>query len=63
MSTDNRQLNPRKKDRANNTKSPRTRDGKSFPGGRTMRRNLKNLSARQNGSGKPGRTKPGSMTK
>lgn len=44
---DHRKLTPRKKNRANNTKPPRTRDGKSFPGGRTLRRTLANLSARR----------------
>ncbi len=46
--TDHRQLNARKKNRANNTKPPRTRDGQTYPGGKAMRRALANLARRQN---------------
>lgn len=63
--TDKRGLVTRKKNRANNTKPARTRDGQSFPGGRPLRRALKSLSIRQNNftdnvKGHQG-TKPGSM--
>jgi hypothetical protein len=41
-----------------------TRPGKEFPGGRTLRRNLKRLSRRQNSiPKKPGYRTPGSMKK
>jgi len=49
------------------SKPPRTRDGKNFPGGRHLRRALKNLSARQNSfvAATKGhqQTKPGSMAR
>ena len=57
--SDKRRLSPRKKDRANNTKPARTRDGATHPGGRTMRRVLATLSGRQNNALKDGRA-PGS---
>jgi len=66
---DMRGLNPNKKARANNTESPRTRDGAKYPGGRAMRRALKRLADRQNnfmsGTTKGGHshTKAGSMTR
>lgn len=41
---------------------PRTREGKNFPGGRHLRRALKNLNARRNSFKEaPEYTKPGSM--
>ena len=62
---DHRGLAKRKRDRANNTKPAVTRDGKNFPGGRHMRRALKNLSARQNAFSDNVKghqqTKPGSL--
>jgi len=67
--TDRRGLNPVKKNRANNTESPRTRDGAKYPGGRAMRRALKRLATRQNnfmsGTTKGGHshTKAGSMAR
>ena len=60
--TDHRKLTPRKKQRANNTQAPRTRDGQNFPGGRALRKALKRLSQRQTAFvAKPDRTAPGSM--
>lgn len=60
--SDKRGLAKRKRDRAKTSEPPRTRDGKTFPGGRTLRRRLKNLSARQAAFvAKVDRTKPGSM--
>ncbi len=60
--SDKRRLAKRKKDRANNTASPRTRDGKEFPGGRELRRRLKTLSARQKAFDPSAKgRKPGSM--
>lgn len=58
--SDKRKLSPRKKDRANNTKPARTRDGATHPGGRTMRRVLATLHARRSAALKDGRA-PGSM--
>lgn len=57
----------------NTTKAPRTREGKTYPGGRFLRRALKSLAARQaayeasktsvKGKAANSFTKPGSMTK
>lgn len=62
---DHRRLNPRKKNRANNTESPRTREGKVYPGGKHMRSALKNLARRRKAldeqKDKQGCTVPGSM--
>lgn len=63
--TDNRRLNPRKRDRAKTSATPRTRSGKEFPGGKRLRAALKTLTARQKAfdpgaKGHQGR-KPGSM--
>ena len=58
--TDNRRLAPRKSNRANNTKSPRTRDGQKFPGGKHLRRALAKLSLRKNAVVKDQKL-PGSM--
>lgn len=57
---DKRGLAPRKRDRANNTKPARTRDGAKFPGGKHMRHAYATLSARRN-SAKAGKTLPGSL--
>lgn len=43
---DRRELLPRKKDRANTAKPPRTREGKEYPGGKHMRRALAKLAMR-----------------
>ena len=62
--TDRRGLAPRKRDRNNTAKRAETRPGKNFPGGRHMRRVLKNLSARQTAAARDkdqSRKKPGSM--
>jgi hypothetical protein len=60
--TDKRGLNPRKKNRANNTESPRTRDGQTYPGGKVLRRALARL-ARRKGAVKSGQRIPGSMVR
>lgn len=63
---DHRSLRPKGK-RANNTKPPRTRSGKNFPGGKALRKAHEILSARQrsfdaaDGRVKNSRTRPGSM--
>jgi hypothetical protein len=70
--TDNRRLNPRKSQRADTAKAPRTRPGASFPGGKHLRKALTRLSARRNAfanpddsrnKNTPSRKNPGSMTK
>jgi len=63
--SDKRGLAKRKRDRANNTKPAVSRPGQAYPGGRSLRRSLKNLSLRQNNfvdsvKGHQ-QTKPGSM--
>lgn len=52
---DNRRLAPRKKDRSNTAKTPRTRPGKEYPGGKHMRRALAKLALRNTRSTQPGR--------
>lgn len=63
---DHRKLAP-KHLRANNTKPPRGRDGKPFPGGKALRKAHETLAARQRSFDAAGertkasRTRPGSM--
>lgn len=58
--SDHRRLAPRKRDRNNTAKPPRTRDGQTYPGGKHMRKVLAKLGKRQANSPQEG-NKPGSM--
>ncbi len=52
---------PKKRNRTSET--PNTRSGKTYPGGRTLRRALTKLAARKSQSYKSGQRTPGSMMK
>lgn len=63
--TDKRRLAPKKRDRANTAKPPRTRAGATYPGGKFLRRARKTLSARVAAfdavKDKANQTKPGAL--